>query len=184
MNNNKRKTILMPKFTTGFTLIELLTVIAIIGFISVIVYANLQEARKRAQATKIVEEVNQLSKAFELYKTDKGIYPGETGSGVGIYYEDDNVISYLNDTLVNFKYIPSIPQYGGDNDDITYTYISGSYLKPPSSAIFNLTPPVSCGGKIVNNYIFIFENVSLNLNLPRIDTLEGGSILSGYCIGQ
>jgi prepilin-type N-terminal cleavage/methylation domain-containing protein len=164
----------------AFTLIELLTVIAIIGFISVIVYANLQDARKRAQETKAVEEINQLSKAFELYKADKGTYPGESDS---INIENNDVIKYLGSKLVELKYIPTIPQYGDLNtpNTIYYAYYAGEIVKPDPISRKN----TECGSKIINDYIFIFETDRsiLDLNLPRVP-LEEGSVVSGYCIGQ
>lgn len=176
------KKVFFKKQKKGFTLIELLVVIAIIGFIAIIVYANLHDARQRAQSTKIVEEINQLSKAFELYKTDKGSYPGESSGGV--QFENDNAINYLNNTLVALKFIPIIPQYGGDSN-LKYAYYSGGYVK--SDIMFKVTP-ISCGGKVINNYIFIFEDESLDLNLPRFDLniyKEGyETAVSGYCIGQ
>jgi len=187
LDYSKSKTVKIskPKFTTGFTLIELLTVIAIIGFISVIVYANLQEARKRAQATKIVEEVNQLSKSFELYKTDKGEYPGESIStiwGNGIEYHDSTAMKYLNETLVISKYIPVIPQYGN-----SHSYIAGDLLKSDEQQGI---PPIKCGGKIVSDYLFTFDfdDKNFTLDFSRLDLetedLNIDPMLSGYCIGQ
>ena len=173
------------KKNNAFTLIELLTVIAIIGFISVIVYANLQDAKKRAQATKIVEEMNQLSKAFELYKTDKGIYPGEAEKD-GVKYQNNDAINYLNNTLVIPKYIPVIPEYGKITDIPDYTYYSGASLKSddPRFNVINII----CGSKVINDYIFIFENPDLKLDFQRLSpiVLANGdeSTLTGYCIGQ
>jgi prepilin-type N-terminal cleavage/methylation domain-containing protein len=165
------------KINTGFTLIELLVVIAIISFISIIIYANLQDARNRAQATKIVAETDQLSKAIELYKNDKGTYPGEKDNAS---YNGASVIDFLNNELVFSKYISVIPQYG-----ISYYYRAGNKVKiDPKWG----RPPMKCGGKIVDNYIFIFEDPNLNLDFPRLDIevdSEGfESAVVGYCIGQ
>ncbi len=187
LDSFKSKTVKIskPKFTTGFTLIELLTVIAIIGFISAIVYANLHDARKRAQETKIVQEIDQLSKAFELFKTDKGTYPGEDESSVlgnGVSYLNDGVIDFLNNNLVELKYISAIPQYGAntdilDSDAKDYRYYSGTaYLVIDKK-------PIRCGDKIVSNYVFIFENLDLDLSFPRL-VIDESSVVSGYCIGQ
>ena len=180
MAYSKLKTVKIskPKFTTGFTVIELLTVIAIIGFISAIVYSNLQDARKRALETKVVEEIDQLSKAFELYKADKGTYPGESTS---ILKENDYVISYLSENLVELKYIPTIPQYGDTDSTIYYAYYAGEDVKPDAISGKN----IQCVSKIINDYIFIFETDRsvLDLKLQRV-LLDEGSVISGYCIGQ
>ena len=165
------------KLVCGFTLIELLVVIAIISFISIIIYANLQDARNRAQATKIVAETDQLSKAIELYKSDKGAYPGEKDNAS---YNGTSVVDFLNNELVFPKYITVIPQYG-----TSYYYRAGNKVKiDPKWG----RPPMKCGGKVVDNYIFIFEDPNLNLDFPRLDIevdSEGfESAVVGYCIGQ
>jgi len=64
--NNKNK---------GFTLIELLVVISIISVLSTVVTASLQDARKKGNAAKALEDMNQIRNAAEMYRNDTGIDP-------------------------------------------------------------------------------------------------------------
>jgi type II secretion system protein G len=64
-----------PANNFGFTLIELLVVISIIGMLSSIVLASLNSARDQAKATKVVSNLEEIQKALEAHKTDRGKYP-------------------------------------------------------------------------------------------------------------
>lgn len=62
----------------GFTLIELLVVIAIIGVLASVVMVALNSARGKARDAQRQSDIQQISKALELYYLDNGRYPGET----------------------------------------------------------------------------------------------------------
>jgi prepilin-type N-terminal cleavage/methylation domain-containing protein len=78
---NKSK---VEKVTTkeGFTLIELLVVIAIISLLSTITLTFMQDARTRAEDTRIVSQVTQFQNAVALFVTEEGRYPIPTGSSI------------------------------------------------------------------------------------------------------
>jgi len=59
----------------GFTLIELLVVIAIIGILSSVVLASLNSARVKSRDARRIADLNQISKAMELYYDANGQYP-------------------------------------------------------------------------------------------------------------
>ncbi len=63
------------KHTGGFTLIELLVVIGIIGVLASIVLASLNTARLKSRDAKRIAEVNQLTKALDLYFNEVQVYP-------------------------------------------------------------------------------------------------------------
>ncbi len=70
---------MQKKTTRGFTLIELMVVIGIISLLSSIVLASVKTARDRTNETRILRSVQGLQTAVELFKTEKGYYPGTIG---------------------------------------------------------------------------------------------------------
>ncbi len=65
----------MKKYTQGFTLIELTVVVAIIGMLSAVLYANFDDARKQARDKARMTSLKELQLAIELYKAQNGSYP-------------------------------------------------------------------------------------------------------------
>jgi prepilin-type N-terminal cleavage/methylation domain-containing protein len=86
----------------GFTLIELLVVISIIGLLSSVVLVSLANARQKARDSKRVGEMNQLSKAFELFYNDAGAYPTGTGAP-GTTYTIANTGAVFGSDLLQAK---------------------------------------------------------------------------------
>ncbi len=87
----------------GFTLIELLVVISIIGLLSSIVLASLQESRQKARDSEVISGIIQLRNAIALYREENNNnYPGDL------------------DELVSGGYIPSLPP--NDSGRINYSY--------------------------------------------------------------
>lgn len=71
----------LPAVSLGFTLIELLVVISIIGLLSSIVFASLQNAREKGKVARAVGDAEALKKAVEFYNNDIGFYPPDVGRG-------------------------------------------------------------------------------------------------------
>jgi prepilin-type N-terminal cleavage/methylation domain-containing protein len=124
----------------GFTLIELLVVVAIISLLSSIVLASLKEAREKAKISKLRSEMNQLLTAIELYKTDKGYYPGEnlTKEANGRYYQkainNTDVTTSINLPLELDGYLSETPKYPGLysttlTSGFYWYYLEGSSVK-------------------------------------------------------
>lgn len=71
----------------GFTLIELLIVIAIIGILSALLFANFSGARERSRDAKRKTDLTQIKNALQLYYNDFGRFPdagaGNTIAGCG-----------------------------------------------------------------------------------------------------
>lgn len=167
----------------GFTLIELLVVISIIGLLSSVVMSSLSQARKKAQGTNFVAQMNQLKTAFELYRNDKSMYPFENND---IYLDDISYIKLVgdiinnrgfNNELVDNRYISSISNiskcvggcFSGGPEGEDYGYLSG----------INASAVYTCGGQIFKNYLFYVGNNQIDINYPQLDDWPGY-----YCIGQ
>ncbi|HHE67667.1 MAG TPA: prepilin-type N-terminal cleavage/methylation domain-containing protein, partial [Candidatus Parcubacteria bacterium] len=67
----------------AFTLIELLVVVSIIGLLASITLVNLKNALAKARDTRRLEEVNQITKALEIYYSTYGHYPYNTDNDCG-----------------------------------------------------------------------------------------------------
>jgi len=66
---------------SGFTLIELLVVISIIGLLSSIVLASLNETRAKSRDSERKQELHQIVVALNLYYSKHGIFP-DFSSGI------------------------------------------------------------------------------------------------------
>src|SRR6478609_5884899 len=67
----------MNKRTGGFTLVEIMIVVAIIALLAVIAIPNFLRARKRSQASTILEELRLIDAAKDQYAIEYNI-PGAT----------------------------------------------------------------------------------------------------------
>ncbi len=76
----------------GFTLIELLVVVAIIGMLSSVVLASLNDARGKARDASRKATLRSLQNALELYYSTNGAYPSTSGN----FYSSEP-----NDALAN-----------------------------------------------------------------------------------
>ena len=79
------------KIKKGFTLIEILVVVSIIGILTTVTVVSLNYAKKKATDIKSVTELDQLKKAIELYRTDKGKYPGGENKDYNFFATDSSV---------------------------------------------------------------------------------------------
>jgi len=73
-------------FKRGFTLIEILVVIAIIGALVAVLYANFDEARKSTKDQAFQVELKEMKLAIELYKAQNGVYPPAKDTGAGNFF--------------------------------------------------------------------------------------------------
>jgi prepilin-type N-terminal cleavage/methylation domain-containing protein len=62
-------------YKKGFTLIELMVVISIIGLLSSVVLASLNQTRIKARNSYTVSTINEYVRAFASYYIDNGTYP-------------------------------------------------------------------------------------------------------------
>ncbi len=150
---NKKRTCPTKSFRRGFTLIELLVVISIIGMLSSIVLASLNDARAKARDARRMSDIKQIQNALELYRADNGEYPTKTGwamanssdTSIKNRWESDNVFS-LKTALVGGKYIAELPTDPKPTSGITsvasdvygYSYFSAELRACPAGQWYGL----------------------------------------------
>lgn len=92
----------------GFTLVEVLVVMIIIGILATLGLGSFQSSQQKARDSRRKSELNQITKALEVYFNDKGQYPVSSGDNKiqgcgdgtvtcdwGTIFEDDNNTVYM-----------------------------------------------------------------------------------------
>ena len=72
---------MLRKFThrhSGFTLVEIMIVVAIIALLAAIAVPNFLRARKRSQATRILEDLRMIDSAIDQYAIETNKTTGAT----------------------------------------------------------------------------------------------------------
>ena len=64
----------------GFTLVEIMIVVAIIALLAAIAVPNFLRARKRSQATRILEDLRMIDSAIDQYAIERNKKSGDTAS--------------------------------------------------------------------------------------------------------
>ena len=80
----------------GFTLVEIMIVVAIIALLAAIAVPNFLRARKRSQATRILEDLRMVDSAIDQY----AIETNKT-SGVAVTWTDIKAYLKTGSTLYN-----------------------------------------------------------------------------------
>lgn len=115
----------MRSRSSGFTLIELLVVVAIIGLLSSVVLASLNNARAKAKDTRRVADLKQMQLALELYHSDNNAYPVAAWrsqcAAWGSVAADDVIPSLVPAHMPMF---PTDPDMNAAANDCCYIYNS------------------------------------------------------------
>src|ERR1700677_1413032 len=100
----------------GFTLVEIMIVVAIIARRAAIARPNFLRARKRSQATRILEDLRMIDSAMDQYSIDTGRTPGFTPQfgDLKSYLKDGTMLYLTGADLYGDTYGPftvdSIPE--------------------------------------------------------------------------
>ena len=86
----------LQKRRAGFTLVEIMIVVAIIALLAAIAVPNFLRARKRSQATRILEDLRMLDAACDQYAIDNN-----KSSGTSIAFGD--IKNYLKTGTVLYS---------------------------------------------------------------------------------
>jgi prepilin-type N-terminal cleavage/methylation domain-containing protein len=79
----------------AFTLIEIMIVVAIIALLAAIAVPNFLRARKRAQATRILDDLRLIDGALDLYATEYSKASGDPASWTDLQpYLKKNILLY------------------------------------------------------------------------------------------
>ena len=118
------------KNESGFTLLELLVVMVIISTLAVIGLRTFLRSQMRGRDAKRKNDLEQITRALEMYRSDKGYYPvnsltGQTGQ-IRVAYDSETkqtsfvwgeVFNDLDNSLT--IYMPVLPM---DPSGLTYYY--------------------------------------------------------------
>jgi len=126
-NNNNR----------GFTLLELLVVMVIIGVLVTIGLRSFTQSQIKSRDAKRKSDIEQLERALELYRGDKGHYPvsNEFGQMV-VFWEDGGTTQeqifewgepFYDPVQPSTIYMPKLPTPTGQ-----YTIFYQAYVRDPS----------------------------------------------------
>jgi type II secretion system protein G len=107
----------------GFTLVELLVVVAIIGVLAGIVYANFGGARASARDEARKVALKELQLAIEFYKAQNGVYPSMADSSGQCVHSNNftptTCITFIQGLVPDF--ISTLPR---DPSGVSYRYRS------------------------------------------------------------
>ena len=93
---------------SGFTLVEIMIVVAIIALLAAIAVPGFLRARKRSQASKILNDLRMIDAAIDQYAIENG---KKTGDPVGVtdwtnYVKKDSTLFVTGQDLFGFDYGP------------------------------------------------------------------------------
>ncbi|MFN3188370.1 MAG: type IV pilin protein [Candidatus Paceibacteria bacterium] len=123
LHNNKNNTLSRK---SGFSLMELLVVVAIIGILAMIVYANFNNARATARDEARKVALKEMQLAIELYKAQEGRYP-VAGCGAGTSFTATGCYPYI--VGLTPDYISELPRDPSGNPYRYRTNTNGSSYK-------------------------------------------------------
>ena len=118
----------MKTNSSGYSLVEVLITVAIIVFVSVIVYFNINEATAESRDAERRGELRNMQSAIELYKQKNGRYPegcngpnawsGEAGTVYACPIGDEYAIGLAPGFI---RALPKDPKLNGNDSGYVYT---------------------------------------------------------------
>src|ERR1700693_2913196 len=107
----------------GFTLLEIMIVVAIIAMLSAIATSNVIRARKRAQATKILDDLRSIDGALDQYALDNNKQTGDPAmfSDLTPYMKTMNKLALLGADVFGQSYGPYSVDTPPKVSDVTFS---------------------------------------------------------------
>lgn len=102
----------------GFTLVEIMIVIAIIALLAAIAVPNFMRARKRSQATRMLNDLRVIDYALDRWTIERGKVPGDAAlfNDLKPYLKDGSQLYQSGRDLLGF---PLGPYYVDQNPRVT-----------------------------------------------------------------
>ena len=114
---------------SGFTLVELMVVMVILGVLAAIGVGGFRSSQMKSRDSRRKGDLRNIAAALELYYSDKGKYPNDSGGDISGCYPDDQSVCNWNaefkdknntiymtrlptDTLTGYKFYYDV---GGSN---------------------------------------------------------------------
>jgi prepilin-type N-terminal cleavage/methylation domain-containing protein len=110
----------------GFTLLEIMVVVAIIALLAAIATSNILRARKRAQATKILDDLRTIDGALDQYALDNNKQTGDVAyfSDLQPYMKTMNKLALLGADIFGQTYGPYSVDTPPKVSDYTFSALS------------------------------------------------------------
>jgi prepilin-type N-terminal cleavage/methylation domain-containing protein len=114
------------QFRRGFTLVEMMVAVAIIAMLSAIATSNIIRARKRAQATKILDDLRSIDGALDQYALDNNKLTGDPAmfSDLTPYMKQMNKLVLLGADVFGQAYGPYSVDTPPKVSDVTFGALS------------------------------------------------------------
>ena len=115
-----------PRNRRAFTLVEIMVVVAIIAMLAAISSANILRARKRAHASKILDDLRTLDGALDQWATEKNKSPGDIAefSDLQPYLKQQNKLNRTGHDLFCQPYGPYSVDTGPKVAEFTFDTLS------------------------------------------------------------
>jgi prepilin-type N-terminal cleavage/methylation domain-containing protein len=110
----------------GFTLVEIMIVVAIIGILAAILSSNVLRARKRAQASKILDDLRTLDGALDQWALEHNKKSGDLAefSDLQPYLKTQNKLNLTGYDVFGQPYGPYSVDTGPKVADFTFNALS------------------------------------------------------------
>lgn len=110
----------------GFTLLEIMITVAIIALLAAILSVNVLRARKRAQATRILDDLRTLDGAMDQWTLEKNKKAGDICefSDLSPYLKQQNKLNLTGTDLFGQPYGPYTVDVGARLSDFTFNALS------------------------------------------------------------
>lgn len=110
----------------GFTLVEIMIVVAIIAMLAAIATSNMIRARKRAQASKVLDDLRMLDGAIDQYALENNKKEGDVAmfSDLQPYLKRMNKLNMLGADIFGQSYGPYSVDTPPKVSDVTFQSLS------------------------------------------------------------